>query len=50
VCVCWERWGRGVQIIFGGGGEGVLQVDTFTAGRYFPHQINQHASKVQAPA
>jgi hypothetical protein len=28
----------------------VLQVDTFTAERYSPHQITRHNSKVQAPA
>jgi hypothetical protein len=28
----------------------VLQVDTFTAEQYSPHQIPRHNSKVQAPA
>jgi hypothetical protein len=28
----------------------VLQVDTFTAERYSPHQIKRHNVKVQAPA
>jgi hypothetical protein len=31
-------------------GGGVLQVDTFTAERYPPHQIKRHNPKVQAPA
>jgi hypothetical protein len=36
-----------VKKLFGGG---LLQVDTFTAERYSPHQITRHNSKVQAPS
>jgi hypothetical protein len=48
---CWQGspcTGQLSGTIWGGGG--LLQVDTFTAERYSPHQITRHNSKVQAPA
>jgi hypothetical protein len=43
---------RGLKTGFFGGHpqHSVLQVDTFAAERYSPHQIKRHNSKVQAPA